>query len=63
MLSFLPLINNSVIIRLKFLLLSTSAIIPSNMINFSRFLPDLYTSIFYKYDPYNLSIQEMLLDC
>ena len=36
MLSFLPLINNSVTIGLSFLLLSTSAIISSNTINILR---------------------------
>ena len=46
MFSFLPLINNSVTTGLGFLLLSISATITSKTINISRFLFELYFSMF-----------------
>ena len=46
MFSFLPLINNSVIFGLSFLLLSMSAIISSKTINILRLLFGFYSSMF-----------------
>ena len=58
MFSFLPLINNSGTIGLRFILLSISAIISSNAINILHSLFGLYSSTFYKDHPYHLSIQQ-----
>ena len=56
--NFLPLISNSITISLSYLLLSISAIMPSNTINIFRFFCGLYSpKYFYKYLPYHLSIQ------
>ena len=49
--NFLPLINTSVAIGLKFLLRSLSAIMPSNTINSFCFLFGLYSSIFLQMSP------------
>ena len=57
MFNFLPLINNSITTEFSFLLLIISAIISSKTINILRFLPKFYSSIFYKYLVYHLSIQ------
>ena len=46
MLSFLPLISNSVTNGLSILLLIISELISSKTIDTSRFLPRLYSSIF-----------------
>ena len=43
---FLPIINNSVTVGLRFLLLSISAIMSSKTINIFRFLFGLYSSVF-----------------
>ena len=47
MFNFLSLINNSVTIRLIFVLLIISAIMSSKTINILHFLPILYSSIFF----------------
>ena len=57
MFSFLPLINNSVTIGLRFLLLSISAIILPNTINIFFFYLDYILQYFCKYHLYHLSIQ------
>ena len=57
MFSFLPLINNSVTIGFRFLLLSISAIISLKTINILRFLFELHSSISCTFNPYHSSIQ------
>ena len=59
MFSFLPLMNYLVTtgLLLSFLLLSISAIISSKTINVLCVLPGFYSSIFFKYRPYHMSIQ------
>ena len=57
MLNFMPLVNNSVTSGFSSLLLIKSTIISSKIINILRFLPTLYSSIFYKHLVCHLNIQ------
>ena len=59
--TFLPLINNTVTIESRFLLLSVIAIISSKTINTSRFFFSCILQWFYKYHSLHSSIQLKLL--
>ena len=57
MFNLLPLMKNSVTIESRFLLLVTSAMMSSKIINILRFLPILYSSIFCTHLAYDLNTQ------